>query len=489
MRNAIFALLTWILVFSAASVRARADLFLGINGHPFTAYPGVTIEQQLDYLVDLGLKSYRVNIADANAAGRLAKLIAAAKPRGIEILPVLTPGFDLDKETPTDLYRKAFELAEALVSRFKDDIRVWELGNELENYAIIRACERQDDGVQYNCTWGPAGGVGELDYFGPRWKKVSAVLKGLSDGTVSVDPTIRKAMGTAGWGHVGAFARMQKDGIRWDISVWHMYGQDPEAAFKQISGYKRPIWVTEFNQPLGSKESEQKQAEGLASWITRLRELSGTYKVEAAHLYELMDESYWAPNFEAVMGLVQLDSDGKGSWKPGRPKIAYFTVRDMVRGNGAAPLTVAQQAVSSRLAKPIPEQRNCDLEAFKSTSEVSPRQRVAYAYCLVLGRAVDGFGLQSYAAALDKGATIPQLLLELAISEEFRQKYSVSKLSNLEFVNLLYKLLLDREPDASGLKSYVAGLDSEVLTRVQFASALFSSGEFRTRHELLFTGG
>jgi len=57
----------------------------------------------------------------------------------------------------------------------------------------------------------------------------------------------------------------------------------------------------------------------------------------------------------------------------------------------------------------------------------------------VLGRAVDGFGLQSYAAALDKGATIPQLLLELAVSEEFQQKYSVSELSNLEFVNLLYK--------------------------------------------------
>ena len=55
-----------------------------------------------------------------------------------------------------------------------------------------------------------------------RWEKVSAVLRGLSGGTISVDPTIRKAMGTAGWGNAGAFARMHKDGIRWDISVWHM---------------------------------------------------------------------------------------------------------------------------------------------------------------------------------------------------------------------------------------------------------------------------
>ena len=27
-------------------------------------------------------------------------------------------------------------------------------------------------------------------------------------------------------------ARMAQDGIRWDISVWHMYGSDPEWAFR-----------------------------------------------------------------------------------------------------------------------------------------------------------------------------------------------------------------------------------------------------------------
>ena len=57
----------------------------------------------------------------------------------------------------------------------------------------------------------------------------------------------------------------------------HVYGQDPEWAFKLIADYNRPIWVTEFNHPLGSKESEQKQAEGLHHWMTRLRELSGSH--------------------------------------------------------------------------------------------------------------------------------------------------------------------------------------------------------------------
>ena len=29
----------------------------------------------------------------------------------------------------------------------------------METYAILKPCERQDDGVQYNCAWGLAGGV------------------------------------------------------------------------------------------------------------------------------------------------------------------------------------------------------------------------------------------------------------------------------------------------------------------------------------------
>jgi len=110
-------------------------------------------------------------------ADSLATLVDAGKARGIEILPVITPaGMDLDKDSPQELYGKSRKLAIALGKRFKDDIRVWELGNEMETYAIIKPCEKRDDGTQYPCAWGPAGGTGALDYYGPRWVKVSAVL-------------------------------------------------------------------------------------------------------------------------------------------------------------------------------------------------------------------------------------------------------------------------------------------------------------------------
>jgi hypothetical protein len=276
---------------AAASTPASADLLWGVNGHPIVSYPGIPIEKQLDFIRDLGLKSYRVNVSADDEADSLARLVDAAKTRGIEILPVMTPSLDLDKENPDQLYGQARKLAVSFGTRFKNDIRVWELGNELENYAIIKPCEKRDDGSQYPCAWGPAGGTGALDYYGPRWVKVSAVLKGLSDGMTAVDPGIRKALGTAGWGHIGAFARMKQDGIAWDISVWHMYGEDPEWAFREIAGYGKPIWVTEFNNPYGSQRSERQQADGLKQTMTRLRELQGKYKVEAAHIYELLDGS------------------------------------------------------------------------------------------------------------------------------------------------------------------------------------------------------
>src|SRR6185437_14107278 len=128
---------------------------------------------------------------------------------------------------------------------------------EFENYAIIKPCEMRDNGVRYSCFFGDAGGTDPLDYYGPRWAKVIAVLKGLTAGVHAADPTAMRAVGTAGWGHTGAFERMHKDGIAWEITVWHMYGQDPEWAFKKLVQYGKPIWITEFNHPLGSTKSEQ----------------------------------------------------------------------------------------------------------------------------------------------------------------------------------------------------------------------------------------
>jgi hypothetical protein len=327
--------------------------------------------------------------------------------------------------------------------------------------------------------------VGALEYYGPRWAKASAVLKGLSDGTVAADPTVRKAMGTAGWGHIGAFERMQQDGIRWDISVWHMYGQDPEWGFKAMAKFGHPIWVTEFNHPLGSKDGEQGQADGIKKTMLRLRELRNAYNVEAAHVYELLDEPYWAPNFEAVMGLITVERNAASRWVLGRPKIVYHTIKELIAG-GALPVSIGN--ISKPATPPAPSgtlARHCQLADYKPT-DYSPGNQVAYSYCLILGRPADGGGAQYHVQLLSNGRRMDEVLVGMLFSREFAQTHALANPDNRQYIDLLYQVLLDRHPDGGGLASYLAQLEKGSLTRADIAGALIASAEFRSKHGLLF---
>jgi hypothetical protein len=485
MPTRITSLLVSLVLLVFGTIPTRGELQLGVNGHPVTSYPGVSLEQQIAYVADLGLKSYRVDISSLSQVDRLGELVKLAKARGIEILPVITPKFSLSKESTEDLYKWSFNLAVKLVSRFKNEIRVWELGNEMEIGAIIRPCEMRDDGRQYPCEWGPAGGVNVLDYFGPRWKKVSSVLKGLSDGTASVDPKIRRAMGTAGWGHIGAFERMRLDGIEWDISVWHMYGQDPEWAFEKLAAYGKPIWVTEFNHPKGSKSGEPEQANGIRLWIARLRELADKYDVETAHIYELLDEEYWGEDFEAKMGLVRLESDGAGSWKAGEAKPAYFAVKEQASVEGAQTSAALSPRAADSIAIAIAA-RNCRLEAPDLGADGPERSRIHYAYCLVLGREPDFNGMLSYESSLSKGITFEKVLLKMLNSSEFKARIRPFTKEPAVFVAAMYRLLLDRAVDEVGFETYTTLLKQQALTQTELIQQLLRSNEFRKRHQLLF---
>ncbi len=290
------------------------------------------MQQQLELIGNLGTRSYRVDVSQQDQIPRLTELTKQARALSITVLPVLTPPVDLTRDSEEVLYRKSYSFSHSIVTELAHQIPVWELGNEMENYAIIKSCELRDDGTVYPCEWGPAGGVGPLEYHGPRLAKVVAVLKGLSDGTRSADPEAKRAIGSAGWGHVGVFGRYRDAGLDWEISIWHMYGQDPEWAFKIISQFGKPIWVTEFNHDKGSQiDGEADQATGIINTMNRLRDLAPKYHIEAAHIYELLDESYWLPSFEAYMGIVKLDRGTDGRWRLGARKAGFDAVRALIK--------------------------------------------------------------------------------------------------------------------------------------------------------------
>jgi hypothetical protein len=463
---------TWIFLALLATLvsPAQAAFLWGANGHPLSAYPGTSIKEQFDFLADLGMKSYRVNISGMDQADQLAAVVAEARKHGIAVLPVITPG-GLDSDDPKVLYQRAFDLAAGLVSRFKTDIRIWELGNEQEIPALIKPCEMRDDGTQYPCNWGTASGRDVLDYYGPRWKQASAVLKGLSDGTISIDPTILKAMGTGGWGHTGAFERMKKDGIRWDISVWHIYGQDPEWAFRHIAEYGHPIWVTEFNNPYGSQRADEEQANGLKSMMARLKQLAPTYKVEAAFVYELMDEPYWAPDYEAYMGLVRVVPKPGGGWRTGEPKPAYAATRTLIRGE--------ERSI------PAPQ---CRLQDAGRGDDPIDSRRVRYAYCMVLGTQPNSSELAEWSTRMEEGkAKIPNVIEAMFRSGAFQDRYRSFGMPDYTYVSFLYKLLLNRVADNYGRDTYLKQLASGAMTRTDVAVGLATSSEFRDGHPGLFS--
>ena len=176
------------------------------------------------------------------------------------------------------------------------------------------------------------------------------------------------------------------------------------------------------------------------------------------------------------MGLVRLDSDGKGGWQPGSPKPAYFAVKDMIRGSAAAPLTFAQQSLPSKPAKPVvrfvPARRNSDLGAFKDISDVTSRHRIPYAYCLVLNRKPDGVGLRTWSHELANGRTISELLLAMLPLEEFSGRNASAATSLADFVRLTYWSLLDRAPDDEALANYSARLERSSMSRSSLLSEI-----------------
>ncbi|MFC5343982.1 DUF4214 domain-containing protein [Brevundimonas staleyi] len=108
---------------------------------------------------------------------------------------------------------------------------------------------------------------------------------------------------------------------------------------------------------------------------------------------------------------------------------------------------------------------------------------IARLYDSVLGRLPDLAGLQSYRTAMDQGASLKDIALILMGSAEFHQQFGA--LTNQQFVEQLYRFVLDREGDPAGVTAYVRALD-QGLSRADLVLTLSESLEHRLGYQATF---
>ncbi|HKY02771.1 MAG TPA: glycosyl hydrolase, partial [Burkholderiales bacterium] len=319
----------------ALSFSASAGIKFGANGH-VGEYPLATLEEQFNLLKDLGAKSYRLDVYGYETGGMnaLRSAITYAQDRDIDVLPVLVVKPN-SSESPQQHYTRAYDLGYGVASRLKAyNIKVYELGNELDSYALINPCETRDNGFVWPCGYGAASGADKLDYKASRFAQVKAIIEGLGDGIRAAIHDAQRIVSTAGWLHYGFLQRLLNEGVDYDITGYHWYSDhgDMENAegknvLQILANMGKPIWITEYNRRYGSYDNKNtEQSEYVEQMMARLKEVATLYNVQMAHVYVIMDRP-WMTGTIAHYGVVEMKQNSSDAWVPATKKPAYYAFK------------------------------------------------------------------------------------------------------------------------------------------------------------------
>ena len=70
-------------------------------------------------------------------------------------------------------------------------------------------------------------------------------------------------------------------------------------------------------------------------------------------------------------------------------------------------------------------------------------------------------------------------------SKEFENMYHLSKLTDRQFIYLIYGQLLQRSPDVAGLQNYLSQLSSRSISRSNMLNLFLETEEFKNIHGIL----
>lgn len=150
---------------------------------------------------------------------------------------------------------------------------------------------------------------------------------------------------------------------------------------------------------------------------------------------------------------------------------------------GRAPTAAERSAGAATITEsdgvgPLVEalRRNTGGVGSDAVANVDPVARLYFAYFL---RVPDASGLAHWVGRKRQGTTLASISATFATSSEFVRRYG--SLSNDGFVRLIYRNVLGREPEASGLAYWVGQLDRGAKTRGQVMANFSQSNEFQRK--------
>ncbi len=135
--------------------------------------------------------------------------------------------------------------------------------------------------------------------------------------------------------------------------------------------------------------------------------------------------------------------------------------------------------------QPYPSKKNCNLNQISELPS-NAKNKVTYVYCLILNREPDSDGLILHTKELASGRLQLKKMIQIFFnSPEFENMYQVKKLTNRQFVFLIYGQLLQRSPDGAGLKNYLSQLSNGSIDRADLLNIFLETDEFKNSHAIL----
>ncbi|GLQ89022.1 hypothetical protein GCM10007898_25940 [Dyella flagellata] len=288
---------------SVGSAIASPALQWGVCGHPSQSQAlWSNYAEQFSTLDQRHLKSYRFDVFLNNSTGAprlLQALVGLAHAHHITLHPILYVPLDDTNNgrypsTDAGLEAKAYDYTYPIVLKFANDIRDWELENELS--------------LRKGFKSGP--GLSADDYATGQAHQWAALLRGMSHaihdvGTRAGKP-LRVVVDTAG-ADFGLVPFLEAQGVRVDELAYHYYygaGTSPYQfhipggtidVFAEMKKIGKPVIINEFNAaeiytPLKGKPYDD--AKALVSLKTHAEYLlhQKEANIEGVEFYELYDE-------------------------------------------------------------------------------------------------------------------------------------------------------------------------------------------------------